>query len=688
MPELLLEVGTEELPASFVERAFNDLRDHLGALLTEAGVLEGTGIALGTPRRLIVSFPNVLARQPDTEKETRGPALKGAYDSEGKPTQSLLGFCRGQGVDVDSVRKDDTYVWVTKKIVGLDTQELLKELLPKAIRQLTFDKSMRWGSSRMRFARPIRRLLASFDSQLVPFDIEGVESGLLSCGHRFYSPETFTATNLESLVAELKARKVEVDSVARRESIIDQAKSIAEGTPDLPDALVDENAFLTEWPTAIQGTFKEAYLELPAPVLVTAMAKHEKMFPVRDSNGNLTNRFVFIRNSGEDDSVRKGCEWVLNARFNDAKFFFDEDRKSTLADFLAKTEGIVYQQKLGTIRQRAGRLAALASLVAERTGGNVETARQAGLYAKADLSTGLVGELPALQGIVGGHYARLENFEADVCWAIETHYDVSKNASDLGSARSSAALAVTAADQLDKLGGYLGLGLAPTGSSDPYALRRAATMLIELALSWPAFSFDIADLVGAAVDLYTDQGIELDRAKAINLAEDLFATRYTALLGHVRHDLLEAAIFVENRATLLQPQRILARVDALKIAVENTELIQTATRPINIVAAAKKKGIEVGVDDPLAQVHEPHLESVEGITLKNVLAESEAALAAAGPAEVVSILSSYVAPVNAFFDGTMMMVDDANVRFARLTLLEAASRQFLALGDVTKIVVA
>ncbi|RYG32274.1 glycine--tRNA ligase subunit beta, partial [bacterium] len=357
MPELLLEVGCEELPATFVRKAFLDLAARVGAELVGAGLRESAEATttLGTPRRLIVVFGNVSDRQSDREERLRGPSITAAYNPDGTPSKALEGYCRKQGVDPAEVENDGQYVWVTKRIAGRHAGEILIEALPRAIRGLSFEKSMRWGSSRMRFARPIRWILASFDGGAVNFEIEGVASGLESRGHRFYAPEPFSAPNAGKLMDELRARFVEPDPEERRKRILAGAPAVAEGIPDLPEALVDENVHLTEWPTAIRGEFPASFLELPEPVLVTAMAKHERMFPIRDAEGKLTNAFVFVRNSGEDDTVRRGAEWVLNARFNDARFFFDEDKKKTLDDFLAATETIVFQEKLGTVRKRADR---------------------------------------------------------------------------------------------------------------------------------------------------------------------------------------------------------------------------------------------------------------------------------------------------------------------------------------------
>jgi len=693
MPELLVELGCEELPATSVRRAYTDLLGGLTELLSEAGVLESVGTALGTPRRLIVSFPNVNDRQPDVSKEQRGPALKAAFNDEGNPTPALLGFCRSQGVDVADLRKDEQYVWVTKMIPGRPTAEILAEAIPKAIRGLNFDKSMRWGSSRMRFARPIRWILAAYGGQAVSFDIEDVASGIESRGHRFYSPAPFPATSLTELIDGLRERKVEPDADKRRETIVTGAKTVAEGIPDLPEALVEENTFLTEWPTAIQGTFREEFHSLPAPVLVTAMAKHEKMFPVRDAQGNLTRNFVFIRNAGVDDDVRKGCEWVLNARFNDAKFFYDEDAKFSMDDFLKRTETIVFQEKLGVVRRRADRLSKLAEAIALATGADeaeAAYAKQAGLYAKADLSAGLVGELTSLQGVIGGEYAKRDNFPDEVCWAIASQYDPSKNASP-DSAKARTAVRLQMADQLDKLAGYLGLGLEPTGSSDPYALRRAATILIEAAWNWPGALPSYDELFSAALGIYAEQGVELYPSAARKALWALFASRYSSLLPEVRYDVLDAAVIDPEGPGTTLPKEIRFRTRVLAEIVEDVSFVQTATRPLNIVLSARKKGIEYGHDDPMSHLEHSALESAEGLELLQVLSDQEASLRTAASTEnvneVASILQHLAGPVNRFFDNNMVMADQPEVRYARLTLLHAVSLQLLTAGDFSKIVI-
>lgn len=683
MAELLLELGCEELPATFVRKAMHDLQAAVEDRLTQAGLtFRRTHEPLGTPRRLIVSLDGVPDRQPDQVKEQRGPGLKAAFDADGNPTKALDGFCRAQGCAVSDLRKEGDYVWLTKKIEGRPSREILAEALPEAIRSLSFEKSMRWGSSRMRFARPIRWILSSIGGEVVPFEIEGVASSLQSRGHRFYSPKPFEAKSRSKLLAGLRKRNVEPDPVERERIIREQSAKVASGTPELPDALVEENVFLTEWPTALEGSFLPVYEDLPEPVLVTAMAKHERFFPVRGADGKLLAKFISIRNAGVDDVVREGNEWVLNARFNDALFFFEEDRRRTFDEFLERTTGIVFQEKLGTVRQRADRLARLAAVVATATGGSeeeIEWARQAGLYAKADLSTGLVSELASLQGVIGGEYARRDGLPEPVCDAIAAQYDFAK----AFSMEDRTALRLLIADQLDKLAGYLGLGLAPSGSSDPFGLRRAATILIESSWNWPALR-ELDGLFEAALDGYP----ELDRKRATELLEDLFRSRYESLLTDTRHDLVEAVLNTD----LAAPRRLRFRLSCLERLADDVAFVQTATRPINIVSAAVAKGIEVPTAPSVLALNLARLDSEEGENLWPLVSKEEEplrkALRAEDADEVARVLKELEGPINTFFDSTMIMVDDEAVRQARLALLGAIGGMLTSVGDWTKIVIA
>lgn len=693
MPELLLEVGCEELPASFVRKACEELAARVEDGLRGAGLaFERIGEPMGTPRRLIVAFDAVPQRQPDRVKEVRGPSIKAAFDEDGNPTKALEGFCRAQGVRPSDVRREGDYVWATRVEPGKPTRDVLRELLPSAITSLTFEKAMRWGRGRLRFARPIRWILAAFDGEPVEFSIESVRSGLTSRGHRFNHPEQFEARTLRQLLDGLRSREVEPDPRERERRIREGAARVSDGSPDLDAGLVEENVYLTEWPSALQGSFSPEFLELPEEVLVSAMAKHEKFFPVRDSEGRLTNRFVSIRNGGEEETVRMGNEWVLNARFNDARFFYEEDRKLTIEDFLERTSGIVFQEKLGTIRQRAERLEELCSAIAERTGADAkekEYARLAGRLAKADLATGLVAELASLQGIVGSLYAERDGVPHPAACAIGKQYSLEKiPRKDCEGVRT--ALRLVAADQIDKLAGYLGLGLVPSGSSDPFALRRATAMFIETCWRWQGPFPTAAELLWIADSLYRRQGVELAHDRMVQAATELFSARYPVLLPETRRDHLEAALLPSVPLAALDPCGVLMRTQCLRRFAGYRAFILTATRPLNILAAAEKKGIPIP-EIPLEDLDASSLDSEEGAVLAAVIGEIrervQAAAAEHDADTVAGLLDDLEGPINRFFDSTMVMAEDEKIRANRLALLAHCRSLLLLAGDFSRLVV-
>ncbi len=677
--ELVLELGCEELPAMAVRQAMDDLAKNITSRLAEANISHGEVQTYATPRRLIVGISSVVERQPDSEKEVRGPSVKVAFDAANAPTGALLGFCKSQGVDPNSVTNDGEYVWIRKRNEGQPTAELLTKILPDAICALTFPKSMRWGTAKMRFARPIRWILAVYDHAPVSFSIETVESGSSSVGHRFMSPTTFQAKTLAELLSGLRERFVEPDPILRERMIRDESRKIAPGMVEFDDMLVDENVFLTEWPMPVLGTFREEFMILPEPVLITAMAKHERTFPVRSGDGKLTQHFIAVRNSGHPDAVSEGYEWVLNARFNDAKFFYDEDRKRTFDEFLQRTEAMMFQEELGSVRLRCDRLAALARRIATDWIGETagDQASMAGLYAKADLSTGLVSELSSLQGVIGGEYARQAGLPGPVADAIAGQYRLSSNlpADTLG---EQLAVCVCVADQIDKLAGYLGVGLTPTGSSDPFGLRRAVNLVIEAGLPGSADRWFVY-----ASEQYLAHSLPHNAESMRAALVPIFKGRYEVAFEEVRHDIVQAAL-ADDLTTLANPTLIAGRVEALSQLAPVVEFVQAATRPINIVRAAEKKGIAIQRNG-LAAVDVASLDSAEGVALR------DAAMQAIPLGEDIDAALDSVralqGPINAFFEATMVMVDDTKVRDARLSLLAEVSDLLLSYGDFTALVI-
>ncbi len=682
MPELLLEIGCEEIPATSVKKAYQDLQAAIVQALIDTGLGSTGSTSLGTPRRLIVSVSGISPRQQDSVKEFRGPSLAAAYAPDGNPTKALEGFCKGQGVEPSQVRNDGEYVWVDKPVPGKSAAEVLAAEIPQALKSLSFDKSMRWADCKVRFVRPVRWILATLDGATVPFEFAGTASGDTSRGHRFTSPGDFQAQTLQGLLSGLAQRGVEPDPEKRRETVTSQATSAAltvQGTPDLDPKLVEENVFITEFPTAHLGSFDPKYLELPSQVLVTAMAKHERFFPVRDQHGQVTNHFVSVRNSGDENTVRAGNEWVLNARFNDARFFFDQDKAKTLEEFRQGTARMLFQEKLGTILERSTRLSGLAKEVALATGADqqeVEWAAQAGLYAKADLAAGLVSELASLQGVVGGIYAKREGFPEAVCQAIESQYLPANDS-------AATAKRLVIADQLDRLAGFLGIGLVPKGSSDPFALRRAATLLIETYWSWPTRVKGFKPLFQTALAQYQKSGVEISAEAATASLNDLLQTRYESLLDSDQHDVVQAAL---SASDLTDPQSVRFRVKACRLAAADPAIVQTLSRPVNILAAARKKHEPVPTQTDLAKADSP-----EGEALYRQVAEVadrfNTAVQSKDAQSALEILRALQKPINGFFDSTMVMAEDPNLRANRLALLLPLEKMVSELGDLTKIVI-
>lgn len=692
MPDMLFELGCEELPATFVEKSQAQLAGLIAKGLGEANLSHGPVQTYATPRRLIVSISDIPSKQLDQSKDIRGPGLKGAYGPDGAPTPALQGFCKSQGVDLADVRTEGDYVWVTKHVPGIDTDDVLAQILPAAVRAMTFDKTMRWGASRMRFVRPIRWIVALFDSKIIKFDIEGVPSGNVSRGHRFHPSGPFEVTNLDSLLSSLRERNVEPDAKVRRQSILSQIQEVTTGFPSVSEELLDENVYLTEWPTAHEAEFREEFLVLPDSVLITAMAKHERFFPVRSSDSTLTNRFISVRNGGQEATVRAGNEWVLNARFNDAKFFFDEDSRLSIDEFLQKTNNISFHEKLGTVLSRTKRLESLSREIAKSfdlSAEEIANCQKAGLYCKADLSTGLVSELASLQGVIGGEYAKKAGFADEICFAIAHQYNSDRVVSG-DQPRDRAALIVQNADQLDKLAGYLGINLIPTGSSDPYGLRKAATILIENAWKWKGFLNGYQGAFDLAIKAYSDQGVLLDSKLAVQSLAEIFVGRYRALMHSTRYDILEAAILEGNLTAVFNPRQVQFRADALAEVASRTDWIQTAVRPINIVDAARKKGINFPEVD-LAAITSADLDSESGASLAKVAATAKitaiTAIKNEEPEQLLGALATLQTPINAFFDSTMVMIEDEKIRNARLGMLSGVAEVLLLAGDWSKLVI-
>lgn len=702
MADLLLEIGTEELPANVVEDALEQLLQGVTRRLQEARVAFGQAETFGTPRRLILWLHDVAPSQSDVVREVRGPAASVAFDAQGNPTPAALGFARKQGVDVSELEVVHTpqgdYVMAKVFERGKPTVEVAAQVFPEAIRSLTFPKMMRWGSGNLRFCRPIRWLLALYGSDVVPFELDGIRSGTRSRGHRFLAPEEFEVHQPADLLQQLEARYVLADHRRRRHSIREQADRLAQqvgGQVLWDDALLEEVTHLVEYPTALLGRFDPQFLQLPEPILITAMKKHQRFFAIADAQGKLLPYFVAVRN-GDDrhlDIVREGNERVLTARFNDAHFFYERDRQQPLEAFVGELGRIVFQEKLGTMADKTARLRAMATALASQAGVETELADRAALLCKADLATEVVMELPSLQGVMGREYARLSGEPEAVAQAIGEHYQPRFAGDTLPESTLGRLLAVC--DRVDTLVGYVGaLEIVPTGSGDPFGLRRAAQGVVQIL----ATAEDMPRLwafVQAAVRTYAQQGVQVGE-NGLRLLAQMFTGRMEALLEEegVRYDIVQAVLAEER----VEP--LLARGRACLLQALPTERLTpvalAATRVRNILKSGEaSKMVPTGVWQAPAgwlQQVDPALFGHDEERTLYELAQSlqqQVADAAVHPDSepLFSLLERLTQPVNRFFDAVLVMAPEEATRRNRLLLLAGVDALYRYLGDFSRLVV-
>lgn len=685
----LLEIGTEELPSGSVAAAVEQLKYTLDARLsaerlsTPEMVLE----TFATPRRLTLIARTLRRHQADQAVEVRGPGIKAAFDASGTPTKAAQGFAAKQGIPVEALEVVGEYVVARTTKAGRPAADVLAEIVPDLLKNVTFGKFMRWGAGNYRFGRPLRRFVALLDTDVVPFTVEGISSGRETVGHRFlFENKIVSIESPETYAAQLRAAFVEPDPAARRTQIIAQAHALAEsigGKAVLPDALVDENVFLTEWVTDVLGSFEAEYLSLPRPVLETAMKKHQRFFPVEGPDAALLPNFIAVRSGGDAHLpiVRSGYEGVLASRFNDAKFFYDHDRQTTLAEKTQRTERIVFQEKLGTLAAKTQRLQSLlgATGLSDWTSDPAATHRAAHL-AKTDLATEIVMELPALQGVMGREFARRDGEPVAVAEALLEQY-LPRTAGD-ALPQTSVGTALSLADRVDTLVGYMRfVGAEPKGSSDPFGLKRAAGAIVDLLArdrNLPALSV----LLQAATDAYLTQGLTPAPKEGNLLA--LVEVRLRGVLEErgARYDLVDALLASpwDNIASVVARAEVLST----EVFTENgLATVQAATRVRNILRSVKEPISDALPDvDTLTTMEEKTLRTF----LDTVIPEVENELREGDYTDAFATLAALSDPINRFFDGVLVMAEDPDVRQARLSLLAAADRLYLPLADFSKLI--
>ncbi len=681
--EFLIELGTEELPPKQLRTLAEAFAANFEAEL-KAADLAHEGIKwFATPRRLALKVANLAEGQADKVVEKRGPAIAVAFDADGKPTKAAEGWARGNGITVEQADrlKTDQGEWLLYKqeVKGQEAKAVVVELAAKALANLPIAKPMRWGDKETQFIRPVKTLTILFGDELIEGEILGVSSSRTIRGHRFMGEAEFTIDSASQYPAILEERgKVIADYDARKATIIADAQKAAQqvgGVADLEDDLVEEVTSLVEWPVVLTAKFEEKFLKVPSEALVYTMKGDQKYFPVYDADKKLLPNFIFVSNieSKEPRHVIEGNEKVVRPRLADAEFFFNTDLKSKLVDRLPQLETAIFQQKLGTIKDKTDRITELAGYIAEQIGADVEKSKRAGLLAKCDLMTSMVFEFTDTQGVMGMHYARHDGEAEEVAVALNEQYMPRFAGDNLPTNGVSAAVAM--ADKLDTIVGIFGIGQAPKGS-DPFALRRASLGVLRIIVEY-GYNLDLVDLVAKAKSLFgdrlTNESVEQD---VIEFMLGRFRAWYQDEGFSV--DIIQAVL--ARRPT--KPADFDQRVKAVSHfrELDAAESLAAANKRVGNILAKFEGELPAEIELSLLQ------EDAEKALAENVEVLTEAlepAFATGNYQQALSQLAALREPVDAFFDNVMVMADDEALKKNRLTLLNNLRNLFLQIADIS-----
>lgn len=713
---LLLEIGTEEMPARFLIPALAQLRDVMAETLTALRLSFGAIRTIGTPRRLAALVTEVADHQMPVTQEVRGPARHIAFDAQGNPTKAAEGFAKAQGVTVNDLVVKATergeFVFAVKRDEGRPAVEVLADALPKVIRQLSFPKTMRWEASGLRFGRPIRWLVALWGETVIPFEVAGVRSDRITYGRRFteghFMGKPIPLTSADLYETALELAHVIVDPERRREITRTQVQSVAEelgGVALIPDDLLDEVTFLVEEPVALAGSFDRGYLQLPSELLVTVMIHHQRYFPCLRADKQIGGQhttllpagwgeevllphFIFVCNGMRDkpELVRHGNEKVITARFEDARFYFTLDRQRRLADFVPMLSDIVFQQGLGTMQEKRLRLQALVRALCERLQIDPLTSERtlrAAELCKADLATRLVSEFPELQGVIGRIYALLDGEPEEVAWAIEDHYK--PQPPDYTLPRHPIGVLLAIADRLDTLCACFDRDLIPTGSHDPLGLRRTATTLLVLLRHTPeGRSLSLSLLLDLTFQVLAESGTLTKEPSLVGeTARSFLRERLDALLeaDGIDHDLRQAVL----AAGIDFVPSVFARAQTLQQLRQQRpewfrQTVEAFTRVTNILAQARQKG-ETVPDEVSAAAFQSDAERDLAQVIEQTAPTVAACVASGNYKGAFNALAEVAPTIHRFFDGVLVMHEDTTVRHNRLALLRQVERLLLAFAD-------
>ena len=684
MANLLYEIGTEEMPAQYMPGILKEYQELAGKKLAEARIPFSTVKVYGTPRRMAFLAEGVAEKQEDSNVESKGPSLKIAFDKDGNATRAAQGFARGQGVDVKDLVQKDGYVYAVKHLEGKKTIDLLPAILDDILHSLNFPKTMRWADYDFGFVRPFRWMVALLDDKVIPVEANDVKSGREARGHRFLSNHLITIPDAAAYEKTMEDNFVMVDVDKRRKTIRKQIEDLAVaegGKAAISPDLLEEVTFLVEYPTALCGHIDDKYLRLPDCAIITPMRDHQRYFPMFDKDGKLMPKFITVRNGGKEhlDIVTHGNERVLRARLDDAVFFFDNDRKKSLAQHREGLHEVAFQHGLGNMYDKTERLQKLCDVLVKATGleAAAKAVERAALLSKADLVTGMVTEFTELQGTMGKEYALLDNEGEKVAQAIGEQYMPRFAGDELPQSNEGRILAV--ADKLDNIVATFSRGMAPTGSQDPYALRRQALGILNIVADGDVHF----PLRAVLAETLKNLPVEVENeARLLDEVADFFAQRAKNMLldKGVRYDVVDAVLAAPGLDDLAD---IFVRADALSAYLETekaADSIQAFTRVENI---SKNNVVEAPVDAALFQ---DAAEKALYEAVKKVAAASAPLAADRKYADLLAANDELAAPVNAFFDAVMVMDKDEKVKNNRLALLNQVKKQVNQVADLSQLV--
>lgn len=678
--DFFVEIGTEELPPKALKTLATAFADNLCAELAKLELSHADVQWYAAPRRLAVRINALSAQQADKVVEKRGPAIASAFDADGKPTKAAQGWAAGCGITVDQAEKleTDKGAWLLHKakVVGAATVALLPEVVQQALAKLPVAKPMRWGNSTAEFIRPVHTIIMLFGRDIVPATILGRNSGNQTHGHRFHAPATVSINHADDYLAAMRSAYVVADFAERKAFIAAEVAKTAtslNGQAQMDDALLEEVTSLVEWPVVLVGSFEESFLQVPAEPLISTMKDNQKYFPLLDNNGKLQNKFIFVANIASKDpqQIISGNEKVVRPRLSDAQFFFNTDRKQKLADRLDSLKTVLFQQQLGTLAEKSERIAKVAAFVAAKIGADATAAERAGLLSKTDLMTNMVGEFPEVQGIMGMHYARLDGESEAVALALNEQYMPRFAGDELPSRLEGAAVAI--ADKLDTLVGIFGIGQAPKGDKDPFALRRAAIGALRIMVD-KQLPLDLVDVIAFSQQTF---GSKLSNAKVADEVLEFMLGRFRAWYEAEGYgvDVIQAVLARRPTNPSDFDRRVKAVAEFRKL--EAAEALAAANKRVANILAKVEGDIANTVNTVLLQ------EDAEQALHSAIVAEQQYQAGQHSYAEGLAHLAAMREVIDNFFDKVMVNADDAAVRANRQALLKQLRELFLQVADIS-----